>query len=186
MEDAKEIIKSSESSMTKCVDHYKNQLTKLRVGRASAQMLEGVNVDYYGVPTPISQAANVTATDAKTLTIQPFEKSMITPIEKAIIDANLGYTPQNDGIVIRIILPPVTEERRKSLVKQLKEETEEAKVAVRNVRRDSNEAVKKLTKKGLSEDEAKASETDIQKLTDKYIAQVDSIQQAKEKEIMTV
>ena len=186
MDDPKSILSNAELLMKKSIEHFETQLTRLRVGRANPQMLEGVKVDYYGVPTPIGQAANVNAIDAKTLTIQPFEKSMIAPIEKAIIDANLGYTPQNDGILIRINLPAVTEERRKALVKNLKEETEDAKVAIRNIRRDSNEAVKKLTKKGLPEDEAKMSEADIQKLTDKFIAQVDTITQAKEKEIMTV
>jgi len=186
MEETKSIIAAAEVSMKKSIEHFENQLARIRVGRASANLLDGVKVDYYGTPTPISQAATVSAPDAKTLTIQPFEKSMITPIEKAIVDANLGYSPQNDGILIRINLPTVTEDRRKAMVKQLKEEGEDAKIAIRNIRRDSNETVKKLTKKGVTEDEAKISEAEIQKLTDKFVAQIDSIFTIKEKEIMTV
>lgn len=186
MEDIKSIIKAAEASMKKSIEHFESQLARIRVGRASANLLDGVKVDYYGSPTPISQAATVSAPDAKTLTIQPFERSMIAPIEKAIVDANLGYTPQNDGILIRINMPAVTEDRRKAMVKQLKEEGEEAKVAIRNIRRDTNEAIKKLTKKGVSEDEAKAGEGEVQKVTDKFVAQVDQIFNIKEKEIMTV
>ncbi len=184
--DPKSIVKAADASMLKSVEHFEDELSKIRAGKASPVMLDSVRVEYYGAMTPLNQLANVSAPDAKTLTLQPYDRSLIAPIEKAIMDANLGFTPQNDGIQIRINLPPMTEERRKQLVKQIKDETEKARVALRNIRREANEAVKKLTKSGVSEDEVKAAEADIQKLTDKHIATVEKITAAKEQELMTV
>ncbi|MCU0404099.1 MAG: ribosome recycling factor [Chitinophagaceae bacterium] len=149
-------------------------------------MLDGLMVEYYGSPTAIGQVANVSAMDSRTLTIQPWEKNMVGPIERAILQANIGVTPQNDGTVIRITMPPLTEERRRGLVKQANAEGEHSKVTIRNLRRDSIEKIKKLQKEGLSEDAAKDGELDIQELTNKYIALVDKHLVAKEKEIMAV
>ncbi len=172
--------------MEKAVSHLEAELQKIRAGRANPLMLENIYADYYGTPTPLGQIANVSAPDARTLQIQPWEKSMITPIEKAISLANLGYNPTNDGITIRINIPPLTEDRRKDLVKQSKAEAEHARVTIRNIRRDANEAVKKLQKDGLPEDAAKSAETKIQTLTDEFIVKVDKHLEAKDKEIMTV
>jgi len=149
-------------------------------------MLEGLTVDYYGSPTVLNQVGNVSVLDARTLTIQPWEKNMLQPIERAIINANLGVTPQNDGNIIRLFMPPLTEERRKEFVKRANGEGEQSKVAIRNIRRDSIEQIKKLQKEGLSEDEAKDAEKGIQEVTDKYIALVEKHLAAKEKEIMAV
>ncbi len=148
------------------------ELQKIRAGKANPQMLEGISVDYYGSPTPLSQVANVNVLDARTLTIQPWEKNMLQPIERAIIASNMGINPQNDGIMIRMFLPPLTEERRKELVKKCHGEAEHSRITIRNIRRDAIEQVKKLQKNGLSEDIAKDSEADIQALTDKYISQI--------------
>lgn len=182
----KEVINQAKDLMEKAVSHLESELQKIRAGRANPLMLENVYVDYYGTPTPMNQVANVSAPDARTLQIQPWEKSMITPIEKAIAQANLGYNPTNDGQVIRINIPPLTEDRRKDLVKQSKTEAEHARVTIRNIRRDANEGIKKLQKDGLPEDAAKGAEGKIQALTDEYIAKVDKHLEAKEKEIMTV
>lgn len=149
-------------------------------------MFDGVVVDYYGSPMPINQVANVSVMDARTLTIQPWEKNMLQPIERAIIGANLGVTPQNDGVLIRIFMPPLTEERRRELVKKCLAEGEQSKVAIRNIRRDAIEAIKKLQKNGLSEDASKDAETNVQQITDKFIATVDKHLASKEKEIMSV
>ncbi|MCC6286329.1 MAG: ribosome recycling factor [Chitinophagaceae bacterium] len=175
-----------EDSMSKAISHLETELVKIRAGRANPQMLDGLVVDYYGSPTPISQVGNITVADARTLTIQPWEKNMLQPIERSIIAANIGVTPQNDGTIIRIFLPPLTEERRKELVKRVNAEGEHSKVAIRNIRRDSIEDIKKLQKNGLSEDVAKDAEKDIQQLTDKYTALIDKHLAAKEKEIMVV
>lgn len=172
--------------MDKCIEHFGQELAKIRAGKASPMMIDSLQVDYYGSMMPLNQVANVSAPDARTLTIQPFEQKMIPPIERVIIDSNLGYNPQNDGVLIRINLPVMTEERRKQLVKQVKDETEQARVALRNIRRDSNEQFKKLNKAGLSDDEAKAGEAEIQKLTDKFNAQIDTLTAQKEQEVMTV
>lgn len=174
------------ASMDKAVDHLVTDLGKVRAGKASPQMLDTVFVDYYGTNTPLAQVAAINTPDAKTLTIQPWEKNMLTPIEKAIAYANLGFNPQNDGVVIRISLPPLTEERRKQLVKMAKEATEHGKVTIRNIRKDTNESLKKLVKNGLPEDEGKKGETKVQELTDKYIAKMDDVLKNKEKEILTV
>jgi ribosome recycling factor len=149
-------------------------------------MLDGITVDYYGSPTPLNQIGNVNVADARTITIQPWEKNMLQPIERAIINSNIGINPQNDGVIIRLFLPPLTEERRRDLVKRCLAEGEGAKVAVRNIRRDTIEQIKKLQKGGLSEDEAKDAEADVQDLTNKQIAQIDKHLVQKEKEIMAV
>src|SRR6202000_3316630 len=170
----------------KALDHLETEVVKIRAGKANPQMLEGVSVDYYGVPTIISQMANVSVMDARTLTIQPWEKNMLQPIERAIINANLGVTPQNDGNIIRLFMPPLTEERRREFVKRAGGEGEQSRVAIRNIRRDAIEQIKKLQKDGLSEDEAKDAEKQIQDITDKFIALVEKHLQTKEKEIMSV
>lgn len=180
------IQSQTEDSMRKAIQFLEAELIKIRAGKANPQMLDSLSVDYYGSPMPINQVANVSVLDARTLSIQPWEKNMLQPIERAIIAANMGVTPQNDGVLIRIFLPPLTEERRKELVKKCQGEGEHSKVAVRNIRRDSIEQVKKLQKNGLSEDVAKGGEAAIQELTDKYIALVDKHLAAKEKEIMSV
>lgn len=172
--------------MTKAVAHTESELTKIRAGKATPSMLDGISVDYYGSSTPLSQVSNINTTDARTLVIQPWEKSMLSVIEKAIIDSNIGLNPQNDGMVIRLIVPPLTEERRRDLVKKVKEEAEKGRVAVRNIRKEANEAIKKLKSEGVSEDEIKSGEAEVQKLTDKFIAQVDQLAEAKEKDIMTI
>lgn len=180
------ITEDAESHMKKAIQHLEAELVKIRAGRANPQMLEGIVVDYYGAPTPLNQVANVSVADARTLVIQPWEKNMLQPIERSIIASNIGLNPQNDGALIRLFLPPLTEERRKELVKKVNGEGEHSKVAIRNIRRDAIEEVKKLQKDGLSEDAAKDAEKDIQQITDKYIALVEKHLQAKEKEIMTV
>jgi ribosome recycling factor len=172
--------------MKKAIGHLEVEISKIRAGKATPQIVDGIYVDYYGNPTPLNQVANVMVADARTLTIQPWEKSMLGPIEKAIIASNIGLNPQSDGIYIRLFLPPLTEERRKELVKRVFGEGEQAKVAVRSIRRECIEQVKKLQKDGLSEDIAKDGETRIQGITDKFIALVDQHCKDKEKEIMTV
>lgn len=180
------ILDEAESSMKKAINHLETELTRIRAGKASPSMLDSVSVDYYGSPTPINQVANVTVLDARTISIQPWEKNMLAPIERAIMMANIGVTPQNDGVVIRLFLPPLTEERRKELVKKAASEGEFSKVAIRNIRRDAIESIKKLQKDGLSEDTAKDAEKNIQDLTDRFIALVEKHLAAKEKEIMVV
>ncbi len=182
----KKQLEEAKENMSKAVDHVEQELTKIRAGKASPQMLDGIHVDYYGSPTPLSQVANVNTPDARTIVVQPWEKSLIPAIEKAITDANLGINPQNDGIVIRLSVPPLTEERRKDLVKKVKAEGEAGKVAIRNIRKDVNEKIKKLQKEGVSEDEAKVGEAEVQKLTDSFILKVDKHIELKEKDIMTV
>jgi len=172
--------------MQKAIGHLEAELVKIRAGKANPQMLEGIVVEYYGSPTPIGQVANIMATDARTISIQPWEKNMLQPIERAIIASNIGLNPQNDGIIIRLFLPPLTEERRRELVKRVNGEGEQAKVAIRNIRRESIEQIKKLQKDGLSEDVAKDAEKDVQDLTDKHITLIDKHLETKEKEIMTV
>ena len=179
-------MQDTESAMKKAINHMESELGKIRAGKATPQMLDGITVDYYGTPTPLNQAGNVSAMDARTLTIQPWEKNMIQPIERAIMQANIGVNPQNDGITIRIFLPPLTEERRRELVKRANGEGEHGKVTIRNIRREAIEKIKKLQKDGLSEDVAKDSESEIQALTDRYIALVDKHLSSKEKEIMVV
>jgi ribosome recycling factor len=184
--DTGSLIQDTESAMKKAISHLESELVKIRAGKASPQMLDGITVDYYGTPTPINQAGNISAMDARTLTIQPWEKNMIQPIERAIMQANIGVTPQNDGITIRIFLPPLTEERRRELVKRANGEGEHGKVTIRNIRRDAIEKIKKLQKDGLSEDAAKDSEAEVQTLTDRFISLVEKHLASKEKEIMVV
>jgi ribosome recycling factor len=185
-DDLEFILEEAREDMKKALDHLETELIKIRAGKASPQMLEGLTVDYYGSPTVLNQVANVSAMDARTLTIQPWEKNMLQPIERAIINANLGVTPQNDGNIIRLFMPPLTEERRREFVKRAGGEGEQSKVAIRNLRRDAIEQIKKLQKDGLSEDEAKDAEKEIQDITDKNIALVEKHLTAKEKEIMAV
>jgi ribosome recycling factor len=185
-EQVKIILDNTKDQMDKAISHLETELSKIRTGKASPMMLEGIYVDYYGSNTPLSQIANINTPDAKTITIQPWEKNMLGPIEKAIMGANLGINPQNDGVVIRLVMPPLTEERRKDLVKKAKVEGENCKVTVRNLRRDANEAVKKAVKDGLAEDIAKDAEAKIQVLTDGYIVKADKHLEIKEKEIITV
>jgi ribosome recycling factor len=180
------IMDDAEEHMNKAIQHLEVELVKIRAGRANPNMLDGIVVDYYGTPTPINQIGNLSVIDARTLTIQPWEKNMLQPIERAIINSNIGLAPQNDGVIIRLFLPPLTEERRKELVKRVNAEGEHTKVAVRNIRRDAIEQIKKLQKEGLSEDAAKDAEKDVQVLTDKYSLQIDKHLEAKDKEIMSV
>lgn len=184
--DEKTILDNARNQMTKAIQHLEIELAKIRAGKANPAMLDNVTVDYYGSKVPISQTASINTLDARTLVIQPWEKNMLSPIEKAIQMANLGFNPQNDGNVIRISVPPLTEERRKELVKMSKHSVEEAKVAIRNIRKDAMEQAKKLQKEGMPEDEVKALEQKIQKLTDEFVAKCDQHLALKEKEIMTV
>lgn len=180
------IVDELGSQMKKAIAHLETELTKVRAGKANPQMVDGIHVEYYGNPTPLNQVANITVSDARTLSIQPWEKGMLGPIEKAILAANIGVTPSNDGQYIRLFLPPLTEERRKELVKRVNAEGEHAKIAIRNIRRDSIEHIKKQVKDGLSEDAAKDGEATIQGITDKNIALIDQHCKDKEKEIMTI
>ncbi len=186
MTDIKTVLDSSKVLMEKAIQHLEVELQKVRAGKANPVMLENVLVDYYGSKVPISNTASVNSQDARTLIVQPWEKSMLTPIEKAIQMANLGLNPQNDGVLIRIVVPPLTEERRKELTRTAKALGEDAKVGIRNVRKESMEQVKKLLKEGLPEDVVKDGESKIQNLTDTYVAKVDKHIEQKEKEIMTV
>lgn len=185
-EDIASIVSNAEDHMQKAINHLETELVKIRAGKANPQIVDGIVVDYYGTPTPINQVGNISVMDARTLSIQPWEKNMLQPIEKAIIAANIGINPQNDGNLIRLFLPPLTEERRKELVKKCQGEGEHSKVAIRNIRRDAIEHIKKLQKNGLSEDAAKDGESNVQNLTDKFIAAVDKHLASKEKEIMAV
>ena len=180
------VIDHAKESMSKAILHLEAELVKIRAGRANPNMFDGLVVDYYGNPTPLNQVGNISVMDARTLTIQPWEKNMLQPIERSIIAANLGVTPQNDGAIIRIFLPPLTEERRKEIVKRVQQEGEHSKVAIRNIRRDALEHVKKLKKDGLSEDVAKDTDDEVQGMTDKFISAVDKHLASKEKEIMSV
>ena len=179
-------LMDAESSMDRAIDHCEAELTKIRAGKASAGMLDGIFVDYYGASTALAQVSSINTPDARTIVIQPWEKSLLTAIEKAIQVANIGINPQNDGIVIRLVVPPLTEERRKDLVKKVKEEAERGRITVRNIRKDANEKIKKLKGDGVSDDEIKTGEGEVQKLTDAYIIKVDKHAEAKEKDVMTV
>jgi ribosome recycling factor len=180
------INEDAEASMKKAIGFLEAELVKIRAGKANPNMLNGINVDYYGSPTPISQVANINVMDARTISIQPWEKNMLQPIERSIIAANIGINPQNDGVNIRLFLPPLTEERRREMVKKAGGEGEHSKIAIRNIRRDAIEQVKRLQKEGLSEDAAKDAEQEIQDITDKYIVLVEKHLEAKEKEIMSI
>lgn len=185
-EDIASIVAVAEDHMKKAINHLESELVKIRAGKANPQMLDGLVVDYYGSPMPINQVANISVMDARTISIQPWEKNMLQPIERSIIAANMGINPQNDGALIRLFLPPLTEERRRELVKKCQGEGEHSKIAIRNIRRDAIEGIKKLEKNGLSEDAAKDGEAEVQQVTDSFTALVEKHLQAKEKEIMSV
>ena len=172
--------------MEKSLEHLDNELMRIRAGKANVHILDGILVDYYGSPTPLNQVSNISTPDAKTIMIQPWEKTMIDPIEKALMNSNVGITPANNGEVIRLVIPQLTEERRRDLVKQVKTEGENARVSVRNSRRDANEEYKQMQKDGLSEDETKTAEDAIQKLTDQFTEKIEKIVDAKEEDIMTI
>lgn len=180
------VLETTQKEMQGVLTHLEIELQKIRTGKASPQMLDGLKVDYYGTPTPVEQVANINTPDARTIIVQAWEKSMLKEIEKAIMNANLGFNPQNNGEVLRILVPSLTEERRKDLVKKAKNEAEGTKVAIRNIRRTANDTGKKLEKSGLPEDEVKLLEKEIQGMTDGFILKVDKILEAKEKDIMTV
>lgn len=180
------ILDSAKELMDKAIDHLEKELTKIRAGKANPSMLDGIMVEYYGSNTPLQQVANVGTLDARTLTVQPWEKATLEPIERAIINSNLGLNPQNNGEMILINIPQLTEERRRDLVKQTKAEAEHAKVSIRNARKEANDEVKQLQKDGLAEDQAKGVEEEIQELTNTYTAKVDHVLELKEKDIMKV
>ncbi len=186
MSTVNELISQLQEQLEKNLTHTALEFSRIRAGKASPGMLDSVMIDYYGALTPLSQLANVNTPDARTLVIQPWDKTLIRPIETAIINANLGFAPQNDGDLIRITIPPVTEERRKELVKKAKGEAENSKIGIRNLRKDTNERVKKLEKEGLGEDAIKEGEDRVQKLVDSCIKKTDDMTDSKEKEIMTV
>jgi len=179
-------LDETNEGMYLALQHLEKELQKLRAGKASAQMLDGVRIDYYGVMTPIDQTANISTPDARQIIVQPWDKSVLGLIDKAIQAANLGFNPKNEGEILRITVPPLTEERRRDLVKKAKTEAENGKISIRNIRRIANETAKKLKKEGVPEDEIDKLEADIQKLTDEYISKVDKILEVKEKDIMTV
>lgn len=184
--EVKDYTTPAAEKMELAVDYLDETLARIRAGKANPKILEGIRVDYYGSPAPIANVANISVPDARTIAITPWEKSMFKEIEKAIINSELGITPENNGEVIRLSIPPLTEERRKALVKQSKAEAEQAKVSVRNARRDAIEGLKKAVKNGMSEDVSKDGEAEVQKLHDKFLKRIDDIFAAKEKEILTV
>lgn len=184
--DTKTILNEASERMQKAIDHLEEELLNIRAGKASPHVLNSVMVDYYGTQTPVSGVASVTVPDAKTILIQPWDQKMLRPLEKAILDSNIGLTPSNNGEQIRLTLPPLTEERRKDLVKQVRGEAETARISLRNARRDAVDAFKKAQKEGMPEDEAKDGETQSQKLLEKFSKLLDAALEKKEKEIMTV
>ena len=175
-----------EDKMQKTYEYLEGDYISIRAGRANPHVLDKVKVDYYGTPTPVAQVGNISIPEARMIQIAPWDKSLIKEIEKAIMSSDIGITPSNDGVIIRLVFPELTEERRKDLVKDVKKKAEECKVAVRNIRRDGNDAFKKLAKTEVSEDEIKQLEDELQKLTDKYIKDVDKLMEDKSKEILTV
>jgi ribosome recycling factor len=179
-------IREYDQKMQKTIDHLNSDFMTIRAGRANPHVLDKIKVDYYGTPTPVQQVGNITIPEARMIQIAPWEKTLIKEIEKAILASDIGITPSNDGAVIRLVFPELTEERRKDLVKDVKKTAEECKVAIRNIRRDGNDAFKKLSKTEISEDTIKEMEDDLQKLTDKYIKDVDKLMEDKSSEIMTV
>jgi ribosome recycling factor len=186
MEEVNKLLAEAKVSMEKVLEHLDHELLKLRTGKASTNLLSDILVEYYGTPTPLSQVANIQTADARTLVIQPWERNVVGAIERAIINGNLGITPMNDGEVIRLSIPPLTEERRKELVKKAKAAGEESKVGVRGARHKALEGIKKAVKDGMPEDMGKRKETELQDLVNKYVAQTDKVVEAKEKDIMTV
>jgi len=185
-QDAFNVVSIAREKMEKALMHLETELSRIRAGKANPHLLDGIYVEYYGNPSPLNQVSNIGTPDPKTITIQPWEKNMLGPIEKAIMASNLGITPVNNGEIIRINIPALTEQRRKELVKQVKQEGETAKVSVRNARREGNEELKKMQKDGLPEDEVKVAEVEIQKVTDELSLKIDKIIEGKDKEIMTV
>lgn len=182
-----QVISNTKEKMGKAVQVYSRELASIRAGRANASLLDKISVDYYGVPTPINQMATISVPEARLLVIQPYDKNTLGDMEKAILKSDLGITPTNDGSVLRITIPQLTEERRKELVKQVRKEAEDAKVVIRNIRRDGNEELKKLEKNGdISEDDLRGYSEEIQKLTDEHIKKVDEITKEKEEEVMSV
>lgn len=179
-------LEETKEGMSLAVQHLEKELQKVRAGKASAQMLDGVKIDYYGVLTPIDQTANISAPDGRQIIVQPWDKSVLGLIDKAIQAANLGFNPKNEGEILRIQVPPLTEERRRDLVKKAKSETENAKISIRNIRRNSNETARTMKKDGVPEDEVDKLEIEIQKITDDFISRIDKIFEIKEKDIMTV
>ena len=186
MKDVATILKETKKAMSETIDFLDDKLAKIRAGKANPKLLDDIRVNYYGNPTPLNNVANVSVPDAKTIIITPWEKNIIRDIEKAIIDSDLGILPENNGDLIRIGMPPLTEERRRDLAKQVKGEAEQAKVSVRNARRDAIDTLKKQVKDGMPEDVSKSTEGDIQKMHDDFIKKIDQLFAAKEKEIMTV
>lgn len=186
MEDVTKTLEEAKAHMEKALEHLDHELAKLRTGKATTALVTDLLVEYYGAPTPLPQVANVQVSDARTIVIQPWERNMLGPIERVLINANLGITPANDGEVIRLMVPVLTEERRKELVKKAKHAGEESKVGVRNARHKSLDHIKKSVKEGLPEDMGKRKETELQDLVNKYVEKVDHVVAAKEKEIMTV
>ncbi|WP_318504616.1 ribosome recycling factor [Bacillus sp. T3] len=183
----KQVLANAKERMTKAISAYTRELASIRAGRANASLLDRLSIDYYGAPTPVNQLAGISVPEARLLVIQPYDKSVLGDIEKAILKSDLGLTPSNDGNIIRLTIPQLTEERRKELVKVIKKDSEEAKVAVRNIRRDANDDLKKLEKGGeITEDELRGYSEDIQKLTDDYISKIDQITKEKEKEVLEV
>ena len=184
---AKQVLEQAKEKMNKTIAAFSRELSSIRAGRANASLLDRITVDYYGAPTPINQLAGVSVPEARLLVITPYDKTILGEIEKAIMKSDIGITPTNDGSVIRLMIPALTEERRKDLVKQVKKEAEDAKIAVRNVRRDANDDLKKLEKAGeITEDDLRGYGEDIQKLTDEFIVKVDQVAKDKEKEILEV
>ncbi len=182
-----DILKDAEVRMGKSIEALKSELTKIRTGRAHPSLLDHVTVDYYGSEVPLSQVANIAVEDARTLTLSPWEKSMVSVVEKAIMTSDLGLNPATSGTVIRVPMPPLTEERRRDLIKVVKHEGEQCKVAIRNIRRDANSDFKSLLKdKEVSEDEARKAEDDVQKLTDRFVAEVDKLLETKEKDLLEI
>lgn len=186
MEDLEFYLEEAKDHMEKSLHHVSHALAKIRAGRAMPSMLDGLMVEYYGNPTPLNQVASINTPDAKTLAIKPWEKTILSEIEKVIINSDLGLNPQNDGEIIRLNIPPLTEERRKDLVRQSKHEAEHGRVSVRNVRKDTNDQLKKLLKEHVSEDAVKKAEDAVQELTNEYVNKIDEILAKKEDEIMTV
>jgi len=183
----KQVIATAKEKMSKAVQVFTKELATIRAGRANSALLDKVTVDYYGVPTPINQLASISVPEPRLLVVQPYDKSVVSDMEKAILKSDLGVTPTSDGSVIRIVIPPLTEERRRELVKIVKKESEEAKVAIRNIRRDANDELKKLEKQGeITEDELRGFIDEIQELTDEYIKKIDNLTKEKEKEIIEV
>jgi len=185
-EEVQLVYEMTREKMDKALEHLETELSRIRAGKANIHILDGIMVDYYGAMTPLNQVSNISTPDAKTIAIQPWEKKMIDPIEKAIQQANIGINPINNGELIRLIIPPLTEERRGELVKQVKNEGENARVSIRNSRREANDEYKQMQKSGLSEDDAKRAEENIQELTNEYSEKIEKIVEAKEEDIMTI